>query len=192
MDIQDRAYELNDLVSARKLMSDIEYLLSKKLRQVDKEDVELIGNVLQNLFRDIKKIESLDKLTTRVEEAQILKETYKENEEVVNVNELVDDYVKTLQNEIEDLNDRWKKDNINFELADINEWNSNKCLTWLKSTEVLPYYLYNEIVDECFKLRDIVEIRVEDLKIESIMVIFNGLTPNEKKKCLEMLSEYSK
>ena len=52
--IQDDALEIKNMEEARKVLSKIESLLSKKLRHVDKEDIEEIGNVLQNIFKDIK------------------------------------------------------------------------------------------------------------------------------------------
>lgn len=187
MEIQDDAMEIGNLQDGKIVLSKIESLLSKKLRLVDKEDIEEIGNALQNFYKDISKLNELEKITDKINKANLLKNNYKEFEDIVNIERMINSYIEDLNNDISSLNTLWEKNHLNFGSEDIRNWTSDQCLTWLNEASIIPYYLSQDLRTKFEKYKERVELRVNELSIDSIVNIFNTLDTIQKNKCLEVL-----
>ncbi|MDQ2087088.1 hypothetical protein RBH29_11695 [Herbivorax sp. ANBcel31] len=187
--IQDDALEINSIQNAKKVLSKIESLIAKKLRQIDKEDIEEIGSVIQNVLKDIEVVDELEKLTDKLENSKLLKNKYKEYDEIVSVDNIIDSYIDELRIRINNLNSVLEKNHLSFNIDEVDRWNSNQCLTWLNETAAIPYYINDHLISKCDMYRDRIEKRVNELNIDSIVSIFNSLDGVQKSKCIEVLQE---
>ena len=192
MDIIDKSLELKSIKDANNLLVDIRLLLEKKLRANDRSDIEEIGAVIQNLLNDIKDIEILDSLNDRIKDAELLKEKYTEyeNEEILSSISIIDGYIDEIQLKIEKLNEKWKEKNLSFSKNDIDEWNTEQCFSWVKETRGLPEYLTDKTIDIYNEFKSKVEVRINNLQIDSIVNIFKELSEYKKKECINLLNDF--
>ena len=119
----------------------------------------------------------------------LLKAEYKEFEDIVNIEDIIGSYLEELNNYMENLNMQWEKNHLNFNVDEVSEWSSNKCLTWLNEASVIPHYLREDLISKFTIYRKNVELRIDELNIDSIVAIFGKLDNIQKSKCLEILKD---
>lgn len=192
MDIIDKSLELKNIREANNLLIDIKTLLEKKLRESDRSDIEDIGEVTQNLLNDIKDIEIISSLSERIKDAELLKIKYIEYDknQVLSTTDIIDGYIKEMQDKIERLNDKWKEMHLSFDQNEIKKWSSERCFSWIKETRGIPEYLTEKTISIYHEFKDHIEARVSNLQIESIINIFKDLSEDKKEECISLLSKF--
>ncbi len=186
-EIFDMCYEIKNLREANELLAKIKYILSKKLREEDRTDVEAIGETLQDFVNNVEKALKVDNL---LEQKEIFTNLLKNDiYEDVNGHIILEDMINDVDEEIKQLEEAWIRRYLSINLKDIKAYNVNECFNWLEDTKVLPYYLSNDTLDKYKSINNMINRRVTDLKVESIIVIFKELDIDEKKKCLEYLGD---
>lgn len=192
MNIIDKSLELKNVREANNLLIDIKTLLEKKLRETDRLDIEDIGEAIQNLLNDIKDIDIISSLNEKIKDAELLKAKYVEYDEdqVLSAIDIIDGYIKDIQDKIERLNDKWKEMNLSFDQNEIKNWSSEKCFSWIKETRGIPEYLTDKTIKRYNEFKVEVESRVSNLQIDSIVNIFKDLTEEKKDECIRLLSMF--
>lgn len=192
MDIIDRSLELKNIRDANNLLVDIKTLLEKKLRETDRADIECTGEVIQNILNDIKDIEMISSLNERIKDAELLKDKYIEYEEdqILSVIDIINGYIKDIQEKIEKLNKKWKDMHLSFDQREIENWTSEKCFSWIKETRGIPEYLTEKTISLYHEFKLEIEDRVNNLQIESIVSIFTDLSEDKKAECLRLLNGF--
>lgn len=193
-EIIDKALDLKNKEEANNLIIDIKLLLEKKLRKSDRVDIEEIGEGIQLLLDDIEEIEILQSFKQIKEEVLKLKIKYKEYEEnqIISIDSIIKGYIESIDLKIKKLNNKWIENNLDISEKIISTWDSEKCFAWIKSTIGLPEYLLEDTVIMYNKFKKIVDDRVSELNIESIITIFNSLPENGKLDCIKQLNKLIK
>lgn len=86
-------------------------------------------------------------------------------------------------------NKEWKKNYLNFQLHEIGTWTIEKSILWLAQTANLPRNLEEDVINTYKEYKMVIKGRVSDLKIENIIMIFEELDENAKRKCINILNE---
>ena len=186
--IFDVAFELNTVTNCKELLNNIELVLSKKLREKDKNDILEIGNILQNFVGEIKELEDDFNLQIRREKIGMLSEKYSDLD-VVELSNVIGKYINSIDKKLEESNKSWGEEYLLIEKSQINKWDSFKCSKWISETDRIPYYLTEANIIRYKIIYKEVENRRKQLKVISIIDIFNTLEINEKKSCLKVLKE---
>lgn len=187
-EIYDMSYELQSVNDCAEMLNNIELVLSKRLREVDKADIIELGNILQNFISDIKEIEQESNLLQRKDNIKLLSEKYTDVD-VIDLSIVFENYIKEINKKIDDLNINWAKSFLSISDNEINKWDTVKCSQWISSLESIPYYLSEENIERYKFFRNLVVGRRRQLKVDSIIDIFSTLNEEEKKLCLAKLRE---
>ena len=79
---------------------------------------------------------------------------------------------------------------MSFSKNDIDEWNTEQCFSWVKETRGLPEYLTDKTIDIYNEFKSKVEVRINNLQIDSIVNIFKELSEYKKKECINLLNDF--
>ena len=131
-------------------------------------------------------------ILNKIQGRKLLKEKYTEyeNEEILSSISIIDGYIDEIQLKIEKLNEKWKEKNLSFSKNDIDEWNTEQCFSWVKETRGLPEYLTDKTIDIYNEFKSKVEVRINNLQIDSIVNIFKELSEYKKKECINLLNDF--
>ena len=187
-EIIDGAYGLEQVSDCANLLNSIELVLAKKLREKDKVDIVDIGNVLHDFMAEIKNIEDEKNLLYKRKKLGFTLEKYSDDD-IVDLKNVIQNYIDEVDERLKNLNDSWCKKNLTMTNSQISEWDSSLCTQWITRTDDIPYYLN---ADNVTKYKDIYRVVIErrkQLKIESIVDIFNALEEDEKRLCIERLEK---
>ena len=182
------SYELNNIEEVKSLKGKITYILSKKLKEEDKQDIEEMADEIQNFLNKIEEINKEDNLDNRILLIEGLEKAY-EDVEVITLSDVINDIKGNIVLEKDNKIKIWTSNNLNLDREKIERFTSNDCYSWLDKTNILPDYLDN-ISKETYKnIKVLVENRLKELKIESIVVLFENLTEDEKELCINTLNK---
>lgn len=187
-EIYDFIDEITSIDDVKNIKSKIDYILGKKLRAEDKEDIEDIGNCIQNFINDIEDVKLEKDIILRMELAKQVKIKYFNND-YVNLDEAINEYIDILGSAILEKSKIWARNYLNYTIKDILVWDSNKCYSWFDSTNVIPNYVQSEEIEKYKCIKEMVIERTKQIKLDSILVMFNQLTSEEKEVCIRLLSE---
>lgn len=188
-EIYDLIDDINEVEEVRVIKSKIDYILSKKLRPEDKSDIEDIGNCIQNFLNDINDIVSESDILIRCDLAKQVQLKYTDND-YVNLENVINNYIELLEMDVRDRSALWGKKYLNYKVEDIMSWDSNLCYTWLDTTASMPSYIQQNEKDKYSNLHKVVVERTTELKVKSILVIFEKMNKMEKEACIKELSKY--
>lgn len=187
-EIYDFIDEITSIDDVKNIKSKIDYILGKKLRAEDKEDIEDIGDCIQNFINDIEDVKLEKDIILRMELAKQVKIKYFNND-YVNLDEAINEYIEILGSAILEKSKIWARNYLNYTIKDISVWDSNKCYSWFDSTNVIPNYVQSEEIEKYKCIKEMVIERTKQIKLDSILVMFNQLTSEEKEVCIRLLSE---
>lgn len=187
-EIYDSIDEIASIEDVKNIKSKIDYILGKKLRTEDKEDIEEIGNCIQNFINDTDDIKLEQDIMLRMELANQVKIKYTDND-YVNLDEAIEDYIDILKDSITERSKIWSSKYLNYTSGEISVWDSNKCYSWFDITNVIPNYLQPEEIKKYNFIKEMVIERTKQIKLESILVMFNQLSVEEKEVCITLLSK---
>ena len=187
-EIYDCIDEIASIEDVKNTKSKIDYILGKKLRAEDKEDIEGIGNCIQNFINDIEDIKLEKDIMLRMELANQIKVKYCDND-YVNLDEAIDDYIDILSSDILERSRIWSKKYLNYTDKDISVWDSNKCYSWFDITNVIPNYLQEAEIEQYNCIKELVVERTRQIKLDSILVMFKQLSSEEKEVCIKLLTK---
>ncbi|OPJ55652.1 hypothetical protein [Alkalithermobacter paradoxus] len=188
MDIIDRALEVTSIREAKNIINEIQYVMSKKLRPIDREEIETIGQVVQNLIKDIEEMDNIDKFNIKIDEAKLLKGKYEEFEDIVAVESIINSYIQSINDKIDELNIKWINMHLGFDIKDIDSWDSDMCFRWIKETRGTPEYLIDSTVSQYNEYKNKVDNRISSLNMDSILSMFRDLSLEKKEECISLLS----
>lgn len=188
IEIYNISYELNNIEELKSLKGKITYILSKKLKEEDKQDIEEMADEIQNFLNKIDEINKEDNLDNRILLIEELEKNY-EDVEVITLSDVINDIKAKIILEKDNKIKIWNDNNLSIDREEIDKFTSNDCYSWLDKTNILPDYLDNISKETYENIRLLVENRLKELKIESIVVLFENLTEDEKKLCISTLNE---
>ncbi|MCB2291343.1 hypothetical protein LGK97_16575 [Clostridium sp. CS001] len=168
---------------------DEEYMeneLYKKDNYVEEDEYTLPKDINEGCFEDpIKMLEWLN-----VEEKDESTESFFNFTKTLAIESKPKYELKFHKSNLEyETNKEWKKNYLNFQLHEIETWTIEESILWLDQTAKLPLNLKDDIVNIYQEYKIVVKGRVSDLKIENIIMIFEELDENAKRKCLNILNE---
>ena len=189
--IIDRSLELKSIKDANNLLSDIKLILNRNLKSIDRVDIEEIGEALQLIITDLDSIKKLDDYNDQKKEIAYLKKKYKNYQEdcILSSDSILNECINLIDLKIQDLNEKWTDKNLKFDEQVISKWSTEECFGWLEVNRALPTYLYDETINLYNEIKKLVELRVNELNIESIVTIFNSLDSDKKIECIKILEE---
>lgn len=191
-EIYNRTYEIKTLSDAKEIKSLISDILEKGIRHEEKEYIEDIGRVLTSCITDITDIINNNTLAHRAKRVFDLKLKYDECNEDVDLNLMLDNYIKGIEDKIQTENKVWMENHNSVFDNSNKSWNAQKCQSYLADTEVIPDYLFDENKVILQKNRQNIFTRLKNLKIESVVELFKVLNEEEKSECIKQLKTFMK
>ena len=183
----DLAINLETISEAKTLKSMIYSLLEKGLKKEDKENIEVVGNILTDCLNDFNEISITVELSQRLSRIPLLMDKYEQFEEDVNICVLINDFKAEIVKKLSEENNLWMSKYNRVDKTLIDSWDSQKCYSFKSETDISPPYLFEENFKAISDKRAIVDLRIKELKIESVVTLFNQLSDSEKKQCLGFL-----
>lgn len=188
IEIYNISYELNTIEEVKVLKSKITYILSKRLKEEDKQDIEEMADEIQNFLNKVEEVNRESNLNNKILLIEELEVIY-EDIEVITLSEVIKDMKNKFITDKENKNKIWADKNLNLNKEKIEELTSNECYTWIEKTNILPSYLTEVIIKKHNDIKLQIENRLKELKIESVVLLFENLTEDEKKICIDTLNK---
>lgn len=189
--VLDEATVVSDREKARELLQKAEDLLSKKISNKDSRFIRSICNILHNLLNDLKLVDNTDDFKGKIDRIKELKQVYESKgyDEEVSIDLILRDEINKINLMIDNLNEKWAENHLNYSIDDIQQWDSRQCLTWKSSIQNYPDYLFKKHINKALELKTYVDERLSELNIDAVLELFDKLTNDEKKKCIKKIKE---
>jgi len=184
----DIAFKLTTIGDCRTLLSKIRNIFSRNIKSEDRESLEDIARDVEMFLADVEPLSntSMGRFTTQ-EAIRKIRDKWNNKESDVDFNLVLDNIWADKEARFDEYDQAWVKQYLNYKQQDIATWDVNQCLRWQKDTELLPNYLREETIQRYYHIKNMVKNRLSDLKIEAVVKLFNQLTPEQRKICLEKL-----
>lgn len=148
-----------------------------------------------------------DDISRRIQEALNSVNSYRTKLSSVSDNlseleEMVNEYSDTpfeylIKNEIAKTKDKyhkqsvaWMQRNVYSKEGTIPTMSVTECSTWQSVISDLPKYLGAEDLVRVEETRNLIKMRMKQLKIEGVIQLFNELSDSEKEECLSLLNKH--
>ena len=83
----------------------------------------------------------------------------------------------------------WVKQYISPVEYEVRVMNAPRCSVWLGQTQTLPIYLDQQTVKRYHEVRQSVEQRLHNCRVQGVVSMFNELSSEEKEECLKILQK---
>lgn len=186
-EVYDAFFDLTEINTCEDVLKKAKSLLTKTLKEEDRESIENSANELQNFLNDINKLETVkDNLEEIQLEIHSLEKKWNEMDSDIDFIPLLESHKVDRMNYIYCLEEKWK----NKYLKEGNnklDWDVNNCTTWLNDTMVIPHYLGKNTKEMYRDIQARVMARLNDLSVEGVLSLFNNLTEEQKKLCYDKI-----
>lgn len=181
--VWDDLYAIDSLRAVSDLIEDIKYLTLRGIEAKDLEDFADVQAVLMSFLEDVSLMQEEQNNRERFEENYLsLKRKYEETDMEFDVIAVLDGVAKDFLEQLDKKDLMWKNKHLSAVPEDVDALH-----TWLQDTESLPTYLTPETRREYAAFKEKVNARLSEAKVDSILLSFSSLSPNEKKQCLERM-----
>ena len=188
MYIIDIALEVKTQKDAIDILRDIRILLDRKLKEVDRKEIQEIGDTIQNLSNDLDSINIIDDYYYKIEKIKSIGEKYSEYDgETLNVKDIINNAINDILLKINTLNREWKQMYLMYSNEELSKWSDEECFTWLNRTKEIPYYIKDDVKEEYYSIKEKVNDIISKKKIKRIQNIFKDLSDIDKQNCIDIL-----
>lgn len=183
-DIWDDLYEVKNAEDVEELLDRIGIVLQKGISSADQTDFTELQENLQELLADINSIkEATQSRKSFIDISEKMKEKYQESEFDFEVLPILEGVINEISKALDEKEENWKTQNLS--LGDKSRASVHK---WKQKTEFLPEYLSEDTLQEVKQLCEEADNIISEGKLEDVIFYFNKLSVEEKKECIDKLS----
>ncbi|MBL4935567.1 hypothetical protein JK636_07315 [Clostridium sp. YIM B02515] len=174
---------LTDSTQLKKYKEELEKTLKKGVHNDFKEIFTKLIELCEDVINDINSLYNAELTRSELErDASLLKNKYSK-EILINIvnNSIAEKYDKENTKE-----ESWRQKYIK-NIKELTTMSPSQLLQWKSQTELKPYYLTDETLEECEMILDIVNEKLVQFKIENIIELFKQLDDKQRQLCVEKL-----
>lgn len=187
MEIYDAIYDIQTLTDCQNFFMKVKVTLAKDIKENDREGIEEVANHLQNFLNDVLVIKTKKDNRFEVEqEFQLLKDRWIEVESEVDFIQIIENYEKEIQELLNLKEQEWLKQFI-VDNSVLKIWSAQQCATWLQKVKNIPNYITDETLQVLSEMKQLVQIRMKELNIEAVILLFEDLSVEEKVEAMEKM-----
>lgn len=187
MEIYDAIYDIQSLTDCENFFLKVKLILSKDIKENDREGIEEAANHVQNFLNDIQAIKSKHDNRFEVQqELHLLKEKWTEIESEVDFTQVIENFEKESQERLDQKEREWLKQ-FTVDVNMLNTWSAQQCTTWLNQVKNTPNYLTDQTVKRISEIKEQIKIRMKELNIDAVISLFNDLSTEEKVVAIEKM-----
>lgn len=184
-DIWNDLYEVENAEDVESLIERITLILQKGIESVDKKDFTEMQYSLNEILKDIQKIESTtDSRQEFTEVSAQIKGKYQELEFEFEVLPIIDDIIKSVSLIINQKEQDWRDKYLS--LGDRTRESVHK---WKDKTKYLPEYISEYTIKDIKSLEEEADKIISDGKVDDVIYYFKKLDITERKECVNKLKE---
>ncbi|MFJ8236352.1 hypothetical protein ACIQ34_11460 [Ureibacillus sp. NPDC094379] len=187
MEIYDAIYGIETFSDCQSFILKVKNILSKDIKENDREGIEEAANHVQNFINDLDSIKSKQDNRFEVnQEFQFLKDKWVDIESEVDFMNIIENYQQEIDMRLNQKEVDWLK-RFEFTEQDLTKWTAEQCTAWLGKVNNVPNYLTDKNLQNLSDLKVKVQTRMKDLSIEAVISLFNNLTSEEKIEAIEKM-----
>jgi len=184
-DIWDDLPEVKISEDIEDLIERISLVLQKGISMNDQISLEEVKGNLEELLSDVERLNATDNSRSGfIQVSDELKEKYKESEFDFEVNDILDEVIKAIEERLEAKEKEWTEKNLT--LGDKSRESVHK---WKERTRYLPEFLSEKTAKEIKNIDEEANEIVKEGKIEDVIFYFDKLDKDEKEDCIRKLKE---
>lgn len=166
----------------------IEAVLGSGLTDKDRDDLENIDRDISDFLAQVAKIQASSCSRSELKEAcDRIKESFAEAE--LDVTPAIDSLYNELLDQMDNLEKEWVSRYLTVVPSNMTQPELDQ---WKRVTQPLPEYIRAETEIKHQRLLEAVERELSKQRIDYILMLFEGLTDDEKSQCYKALTSNSK
>jgi uncharacterized protein YbcC (UPF0753/DUF2309 family) len=184
-DIWDDLMEVKTSEDVSDLIERINLVLQKGISYNDQSSLEEIGGNLEAFLIDIDRLSATDlsRGEFKAVSVQLLKK-YEDSEFDFEVNEILDEVIKTVAGKLDQKEAEWRK--VNLSLGDKKRASVHY---WKEKIKYLPEFLSEKTHEDIKKIDAEANEIIKEGKIEDVVFYFEKLDHEEKEECIAKLQD---